>query len=81
MHYKEMRDERESESMVNRAEEQFKKRLIRKWFKLFKIRIGVNKRVNQFAQFKRLRNMRYLKLLSFLYIKQECVMNKHIRQI
>ena len=41
----------------------------------------VSRRSNAFIKFKELRRNRFLKLLTFLYLKQECVLSKHIKQL
>jgi hypothetical protein len=41
----------------------------------------VQRRSNAFIKFKELRRNRFLKLLTFLYLKQECVLSKHIKQL
>jgi hypothetical protein len=79
--YRNQREERELEALLARAAVFHRGKSLARWFSLLRQRIRVNKRVNGFAQFKRLRSMRFLKLLSFLYLKQECAMNKHIRHL
>lgn len=41
----------------------------------------ISKRTRHWISFKKLRRERFLKLLSFLYLKQECVLSKHIKQL
>lgn len=79
--HREMHAERESEAQLLKADQFLRRCLLYRWFGRLRLRIAVSKRANQFAQFKRLRSLRYLKLLTFLYLKQECVMSKHIRQL
>ena len=50
-------------------------------FKVFKRNVLVGKRAKAFLRFKELRRSRYLKLLTFLYIKQEGVIGRHLYQL
>jgi hypothetical protein len=53
--------------------------IMKRGFKAFRRAILVLKRTNAFIRFKELRRTRFLKLLTFLYLKQECVLSKHIK--
>ena len=59
----------------------YKRSLSQKYLWLLKVNIGISKRTRHWIMFKKLRRERFLKLLTFLYLKQECVMNKHLKQL
>jgi hypothetical protein len=55
--------------------------VVAKGFRLFRRAVLTQRRVKAYMRFKELRRTRYLKMLTYLYLKQECAMSKHLRDV
>ena len=76
-----MREEQAQSENVMIASQYHSHILTRRHFQMMKVNCGLLKRRREWISFKKHRRERFFKLLSFLYLKQECVMSKHIKQL
>lgn len=76
--YKHMRDENKIAEGLSKAINFNQRFICLKYFKEFRLNIRASRHIRVFLKFKELRRIRFLKMLTFLYLKQEFVICKHI---
>lgn len=76
-----MRDENKNAEGISKAINFNHRVICMKYFKEFRHKIRASRHIRVFLKFKELRRIRFLKMLTFLYLKQEFVICKHIKSL
>jgi hypothetical protein len=80
-YHRQIFEDRSLQDKLVRAIEVHSRRVVAKGFRLFRRAVLTQRRVKAYMRFKELRRTRYLKMLTYLYLKQECAMSKHLRDV
>ena len=80
-YHRQIFDDQSLQDRLLRAVELHSRRVVTKGFRLLRRAVLTQRRVKAYMRFKELRRTRYLKMLTYLYLKQECAMSKHLRDV